>query len=269
MTHMHPHWQATDEDAPVGIPVDSMSATPVREAIIQPRPMVRTASRKPAAILGILMVMGVGYVAMGGEFSLPGQVASGSVSIVLTKDGPDPKSLRVSPGVTVEWKNQDTIPHVLSFESLVSGGKELETSPIFPGSTALMLIPKETKTGTYEYLSKTSDLGGTIVIVAPGAAAASSSKAPAAIATVSSVSSAMAAKSSSPAALPASAVIPVNIHTVGSPGQKPVEPLHGGAPLAAVMQHKPMTNAASGPANWVLIGMTAVIVLFATRKAFR
>jgi len=271
MTTMHPHWQATEDDDSVVVPVDSMSATPAREAVIQPRPVVRTASRKPAAIVGILIVLGTGYVAMGGGFSLPGQVASNSISIVLTKDGPTPESLNVTPGMTVEWKNDDTIPHVLSFDSLSSGGKPLETSPIFPGSTSKMLIPATAKAGTYDYISKTSDISGTIVIAAAAASKSSSSKQAVAaeIAPPASSAAEQVAPPSSVPALPASTLVPVNMHTVGSPNQKPVEPMHAGAPLVPVTQHKPLTNTASGPANWVLIGLTTLVVLVATRRAFR
>lgn len=266
MTTMHPHWQATEDDDSVVLPVDSMSAVTVQEAVISKPVTVRTASRKPAAILGILMVLGIGYAAMGGEFSLPGQVAANSVSVTLTADGADPESLNVTPGMTVEWKNEDTIPHVLSFENLSSNGKPLETSPIFPGSTSTMLVPTTAKPGTYAYLSKTSDLSGEIVIAA---AVSSRSSASAAAVTASSVSS----KEIQPPVEPfpqetASVVLPVNTHTIGSPNQKPVEPLHTGAPLKPVTQHKPITNAASGPANWVLIGITTIVVLIATRRAF-
>ncbi len=271
MTTMHPHWQATEDDGPVVVPVDSMSTAPVREAIIEPRFTVRTASRKPAAVLGILMVLGIGYVAMGGEFSLPGQVASNTVSVVLTGDGPKPESLTVTPGMTVEWKNEDSIPHVLSFDGLSSGGKPLETSPIFPGSTSKMLIPATAKAGTYDYISKTSDVFGTIVIAAATSSKSSSSKQDVAVEIAPPVSSAAAQlpPSSSLPTLPAAALVPVNTHTVGSPNQKPVEPMHAGAPLVPVTQHKPLTNTASGPANWVLIGLTTLVVLVATRRAFR
>lgn len=271
MTTMHPHWQATEDDGSVVVPVDSMSAAPVREAVIEPRVTVRTASRKPAAVLGILLVLGIGYVAMGGEFSLPGQVASNAASIVLTKDGPNPESLNVTPGMTVEWKNEDTIPHVLSFDGLSSGGKPLETSPIFPGSTSKMLIPATAKAGTYGYISKTSDISGEIVIATASKSSSSAPKQAAVSAELpSSASSAMEfPPSSSAPALPASALVPVNMHTVGNPNQKPVEPMHAGAPLVPVTQHKPLTNTASGPANWVLIGLTTLVVLVATRRAFR
>lgn len=270
MTMIHPHWQATeDDDSVVAVPVDSVNTAEAPAAVMGKPMTVRTASRKPAAIVGILLVLGMGYAAMGGDFSLPGQVAASTVTVTLTKDGPVPESLSVQPGMTVEWKNDDTIPHVLSFDTLSSGGKPLETSPIFPGSTSTMLVPATAKAGTYGYLSKTSDLSGEIVI----AAAASSSKAtvPAAVSSAAAIS-AFSMPSQAPSSLPAataSVTLPVNTHTVGSPNQLPVEPLHTGAPLNPVTQHKPIKNTSSGPANWVLIALTTVIVLIATRRAFR
>lgn len=266
---MHPHWQATDSDETPSVSVDSMSATPTQEAVIRKPATVRTASRKPAAALGILLVLGMGYASMGGSFALLGQVAGAKATVTLTADGPDPETLTVSPGATVEWKNKDAIPHILSFENLTSGGKPLETSPIFPDATVTMLVPKTTKAGSYDYISKTSDLSGTIVIAAEQAQSPSSKAASAPAGTVTSAASSLAVSSTPAAQLPVGALIPVNKHTVGSPNQKPVEPLHTGAPVRPVTQHKPVANTASGPANWVLIGITTLVVLFATRRAFR
>jgi len=275
---MHPHWQATDDEQVVAVSVDSLSGPGNGEA----RPMVvRTASRKPAAIVGILVVLGMGYAAIGGTLSLPGQVATtdASVSVHLTAKGADPASLTITPGTTVEWVNDDTIPHVLSFGKLTVNGKALETPPIFPGSTSTMLVPESVKAGTYSYNSKTSTLSGKIVIQEVVADISSSESFVRKSSEASSASSIalpvtdeeMPAPTDEEGATPSRAqiVLPVNFHTVNSPNQGPVEPLHSGAPLAQITQHKPTKTAESGPAVWVLIAFTTIAVLFTTRKAFR
>lgn len=292
MTTLHPHWQATDDEQPVRVSVDSLSGPGNADA----RPMtVRTASRKPAAIVGILAVLGVGYVALGGTLSLPGQVADGgSVSVHLTAKGADPASLTIAPGTTVEWVNDDAIPHVLSFGKLKVDGKPLETPPIFPGSTSRMLVPTNVKADTYSYNSKTSTLSGKIVVLLAAAASEASSSAPQAdsntslvpLENIPSVPAQQENAQPSPVAADtvmrqpgtpdstaeprqAQVVLPVNFHTVGNPNQGPVEPLHSGAPLAQITQHRPSKTTDSGPALWVLVAITTGTLLVATRRAFR
>ncbi len=281
MTTMHPHWQQTEDEQPVSVSVDSLSQAPLTKAEVK----VRTASRKPAAIVGIFLVLGLGYAALGNPFTLPGQITVSTVPVILSSTGPSPASLEVAAGTTIEWKNEDTIPHVLTFEGMTFQGKQLETAPIFPGSSLTMLIPVSTAAGTYTYNSKTSELSGEIMVL-DESAAPSSIASSAMMETVTSVGNEDLTEVQMPDGsleqLPPAAgmdrpvettqtniVMPVNIHTVSNPNQKPVEPLHSGAPLAQITQHKPLRTTETGPAIWALLASTIASVLFVTRRAFR
>jgi len=275
---MHPHWHATDdsdEGETVPVSVDSVSAAPAPAA--KQSAMIRTASRKPAAVVGILLAGAFGYAAfLGNGGLLPGQVSdSAMLNLRLTEKGAIPAALNVAPGMTINVVNEDTIPHVLSFASLSVDGKPLETSPIFPGSKIQVLFPATVPLGTYAYVSKTSELSGEIVIKnlaassIPASSAAAVPQKSSASAVFPSTTQQQNSSVSSASAKAATAVLPINFHTVGNPQQRPVEPLHTGAPLAAVTQHKPIANTASGPATWILVFATTALVLGVTRKAFR
>lgn len=60
MSTLHPHWQATDEGTPVPVRIAPSKGTPT-----QPPAGAKTVSRRPAAIVGILMAFSIGAVAYG------------------------------------------------------------------------------------------------------------------------------------------------------------------------------------------------------------
>ncbi|TSC57906.1 MAG: hypothetical protein Greene041662_865 [Candidatus Peregrinibacteria bacterium Greene0416_62] len=60
MTTLHPHWQATDDAAPVPVRIAQSKATPTKIPA-----GTKSISRRPAAIVGILMAFSMGVVAYG------------------------------------------------------------------------------------------------------------------------------------------------------------------------------------------------------------
>lgn len=270
MTPLHPHWQADDsEERIVPVSVDGVSADSSQSSA---SPRVRTVSRRPAAIAGIVLASAFGYLAFANSGTLPGQVTpdTETVSLRLTEAGADPAILQVAPGTLVEISNDDAIPHVLSFDALKVDGKPLETSPIFPGDTLKMLVPVGTPAGSYGYASKTSPLAGTVVIGTSVTAAVSSSASSQASSIRPAPVPTAAVTATDDVLVPTNnAVLPVNFHTVGTEGTTPVQPLHGGAPRVPVTQHMPITNANSGPAAWIAVLGAFALVLLVTRRAFR
>jgi len=102
---MHPHWHADDSDEQiVAVSVDSVVA-PVTTAAAQPT-VIRTASRKPAAIVGILLAGAFGYMAFLNSSPLPAQLATDETATLrLTAEGPVPESLTVNPGTMGDVHN--------------------------------------------------------------------------------------------------------------------------------------------------------------------
>lgn len=60
MSTLHPHWQATDDGAPVPVRIAPSKTTPTQIPV-----GTKTVSRRPAAIVGILMAFSIGAVAYG------------------------------------------------------------------------------------------------------------------------------------------------------------------------------------------------------------
>lgn len=265
MTSMHPHWQATEDEDAVPVRVRTEAVTPVR------------VSRAPAALIGVLLMIGFAAVWFGGVRELIGQLTNPTpdVTIKLTQDGPEPASATVKAGQVIRFLNEDQIPHVLSSKTLpTANGVPFASPGIFAGSDYFYTVPASAPDGTYEYISETSpEFSGTIVLSsAPAAASASSIPAVTPVAAASSVPTAasavplpVAASSSSAAPSPLTAgVIAVNPYVVGKKS--------AGAPSSkkpGVAQHKPVKNAESGPEIWLAIGCGAVAIAFAAKEAFR
>lgn len=166
MMDIHPHWQSTGEQG-FHVPVGHSSV-----------------SRRPAALVGIALVVALGITVVHGipSFSLsqPESALSGTVSppppppsdtaeIHITDHGPVPASITVRPGQEITWFNDQTaIPHILESETLRGAdGALLYTPAIFPGNSAHFSIARNMEPGAYPYDSTTSDaVAGTVVVVA-------------------------------------------------------------------------------------------------------
>ncbi len=279
MTPMHPHWQSTDDEQEV--PVRAKNAAPERQR--QQQSPIRV-SRAPAAVVGILLMLGVAAYSFGGLGEIIGQLTNPTpdVTIHLTQDGPDPTPATVRPGQVIRFVNDDQIPHVLSSDTLpTADGTTFSTPGIFSNGDYFYAVPASAQAGTHTYISETSpDLSGEIIIETAVVASSASSVA----LVVSSASSAAALPTSSVPQLPLSSapifpplgttssvaststlpagVIAVNPYVVGRTGtttsRKP-----------GVTQHKPTGNTESGPAVWIAIACSAVALYLATKGAFK
>jgi plastocyanin len=293
MTDVHPHWRTTQEEIPSSQSAAAADAPRAQEAVLTMPKGAMTVSRKPAAIVGILLVIAVGYMFVQGMSGLVGQL-TGSTAVVIriTAQGFDPASVTVRPGQTITWKNEDAIPHIVFSDSLKNDKNgALLTSPIFRGSEASVTLKADLPTAEYEYASRTkADWKGKIVIELPAVSSSSSSEAPASSAPsvpaqtvpqASSISSTSSSDSKLMAPVPglpdttaAAGGIPENPFTVASPVTASTLPAQTGTtPKPPLMQQtvsKPIAQPESGPGfTWVIGIVSAGALLLLSRKAFR
>lgn len=150
------HWQSDDGEA---VPVRVHGAQAETAAV-----PLSSVSRRPAAIVGIIAVLAMGVAAMnmGGGFTAQ---VGGETVIRITASGFTPKSVTVAPGATVRWRNDDAIPHILASGTLnTEETSPLESLPIFPGEEYAAVITADAQPGTYDYISRTSDFNGTVIV---------------------------------------------------------------------------------------------------------
>ncbi len=266
MTSMHPHWQSTEDEQIVPVHV--------REHATE----VNGVSRLPAALLGIVVMLGAVAYSFGGHDAIIGQVTNPTpdITIHLKTSGPDISPATVRPGQVIRWVNDDQIPQVLSSQTLpTADGKQFVTAGMFPDSDYFYTVPLTATDGTHAYVSETKpDYKGEIIITtaAPSAntSGATSVAAPASssIATLPVISSAAPLPlpgqntSVAPSPLPAG-VIAVNPHVVGKAGKT------SSKKAAAVTQHKPTKHTESGPETMILIGCSLLALAIAAKGAFR
>ncbi|UPA23114.1 hypothetical protein K8942_02780 [Candidatus Peribacteria bacterium] len=274
MTTLHPHWQSTDDSDEQAVPVR------IKQSQTDSERMPVRAHRRPAAFAGIFLFFLAGVAALQGYglFSLGGQVNPSSITVHITENGADPVTITVQPGSTITWTNDDSIPHVLSSDTLpTDDGKPFVTSAIFPGSSTHILIPLTATSGAYPYISKTSDIVSGQILIQGGvqmdpyvpsdiveSSSSSSSTSPVVVTPVAS-----SAASLSPAAPVATVTqVPVNPYTVGS-GNMPLPDRQPSGQSPAVSNHTPFSTPETGPAVWIAVVLTTVVLLIVTRKAFR
>lgn len=161
MSSLHPHWDSEGEEVPVTVRTPSEGSESIPEN-------AKTISRQPAAIVGMLVVMAIGYIFVQGVESLTGQVASDNTSttVHITDNGLDPARLEVEHGQTITWVNEQGIPHILESDTLCSDtGFCLQTKTLFEGESDNFTITLDIPAGTYAYTSATSaSIEGEIVI---------------------------------------------------------------------------------------------------------
>lgn len=154
MSNIHPDWQAEDE-------------MPIQVSVKNTPPAQKQISRRPAAIVGMLLVLGAGFSFFRGTELLTGQLADTiENTITITDDGFLPDSLEVTSGDTITWNNEQDTPHILESDSLCrENGECLLTSTLFKGDSDTFTITPDIPAGTYQYHSSiVGDLIGEIVI---------------------------------------------------------------------------------------------------------
>lgn len=269
MSDLHPHWQSTEGERSVPVRTGPASAAPHAKV-----------SRLPAAIVGIAIMIGGVTYSFGGVREILGQLTNPTpdVTIRLTQDGPDPDPASARPGNVIRFINEDQIPHVLSSDTLpTSDGKPFVTPIIFAASDYFYTLPLNTLEGTFSFISETNpEFSGQIVVSLASEPASSASSVSVSL-PISSVPQLPPSPSSVPALpLPASSsrsmqpsplpagVIAVNPHVVGAKGTGASSSKKPG-----VTQHKPTTNAESGPELWIMLGCAAAAIAYTAKGAFR
>ena len=300
MTDIHPHWHSTQDEREVpGIGPAKIVVN--AEATVLATTKTRSASRLPAAIVGIIVVLGVGTALLQGTSILRGQsspdsnaghaampVNSGAVVIHVTSGGLVPPRAIVMRGGQIIWQNDQNVPQVFRSSTLKDGsGHLLYTSPIFSGEHFIFAIPETAEETEYPYNSITSaQFAGSIVITASLKPATNAEPLPAPL-SVSADSSSIAAQGNSSSqtiitapVTPASstdqaaatvdtnnanALIPVNPYTIGNKTNTDSRslPTH----KTSTLHHAtPPRQPASGPEIWIVCALSIAAVLFLTRK---
>ncbi len=152
MHNIHPHWQEED-DAPV-------------EVHVKPTTKTQAISRRPAALFGMVVVIGLGFVFFRGVDALRGQVGSGP-TVLITENGIIPERIEVEHGQTIMFINDKQDPQSIVSQTLCSNtGFCLQTESINNGEAATFSIMPDMQSGEYAYtVNGTNDLAGTIAIV--------------------------------------------------------------------------------------------------------
>lgn len=162
MSNLHPHWQEEDE-----VPVQVRTKETVQPETTNARPVKVAISRRPAAMVGMLLVIAIGYGFFQGTSSLTGQVAPSGPTIAITNDGITPSRIEVEHGQTITFVNESDTDHVLESNTLCGDtGYCLRTSTLHRGDRDTFSITPDMRSGPYEFMSTTSgDIRGVIIIV--------------------------------------------------------------------------------------------------------
>lgn len=265
---MQPQWHSTDEDE-LPVRVNIRTSSPVQKTEL-PR-----GNRSPGAIVGVLLVLGIGFSLFQGVSFLRGQVTpEPDVEIQITQSGVDPEEVTVNPGDVIRWTNTASIPHILESETLPPEDPEddeetFTTGAIFPQAEFIYTVPSDAQPGTYEYISATSaTIAGTIIIEMPTEGTTSSVATSTATSQTQSVTSAVPASSVMSSVVAASSagfsaggtiqdgVIPENPNTVGGGTIKPPTgqvTRSSSASRPPISQHTPTSQAQTGVEAWMTV----------------
>lgn len=163
--HLHPEWDSSEHSSGDGeriaIDIESEATPDILQATEE-----KTISRKPAAVVGMLIVAAVFFVSIQGLDSLTGSVGSESATIRIGSAGFIPSSIEVSQGTTIEWTNEAEAPHILESETLCDAeGACLYTPMILQGETVSFDVLSNIPPGTYTYNSAIlPDIVGEIIV---------------------------------------------------------------------------------------------------------
>ncbi len=192
MTDLHPHWHSTSDDDASG----ASAAAQSRSSTGPVRVSITPASRLPAAVVGIFAFAVIGFSVAGGWESLSSfgaftaQVGGSSstapaasaalpvVEIRITPTGGfQPQAPIVRPGQTVAWINEQSIPHILTSQTLRNAsGNYLNTPAIFPGTGVSFTVGPQEPDREHFVMSTTDQaLVGSVIVSSSGQAVSTSS----------------------------------------------------------------------------------------------
>lgn len=157
---IHPNWHTTDDEEIVPV-----RAAPKKEEVQEIPVQTTSVSRRPAAIVGILLVVGITTLFYRGVQNLTGQL-TGSQEIRITDAGFEPQDISAAPGQELSWINERQVPQYIISDTLCDAtGECLNTQTMFQDDSSSYTIPTGTADGTYTYFSPTDpNLTGTITV---------------------------------------------------------------------------------------------------------
>jgi len=294
MSPMHPEWHETEQDE-LTVPVHCANEEPKDASVLASGIPV---SRKPAAVLGILIVSSLVITYYQGSSRITGQVSDSPPLISITEDGTEPASVTAQQGQTITWTNEQTIPHILESTDLCNAdGACLYTPTIFPGEQVDFKITSDIPAGTYTYSSVTSEnINGEIVVIEDDEVPppenptentedpTESLPPPPPLETFEPPSDNGSENLSSrtpdtspppPPLLPTPPLpkqnIPTNPNTVTnrSLGANLTDaPLHSSAPPTINTTHKPFRQPETGASSWIVFAISIIGLTWITRRAF-
>lgn len=162
MGDLHEHWETGKESK------DAYDAEESKEiqVSIEPEKEVAshtTISRKPAAIVGILLVTLLGGTFFYGTDVLRGQLATAEQTVTITATGPDPRNLAVRHGESIRFINRTADVHVLSSQTLctdhLTPSTCMRTESMFPGESTVYTVPDTAIITTHTVISDSADFG--------------------------------------------------------------------------------------------------------------
>lgn len=155
MILIHPHWQSTDASPP----------PPPKKEAVHIRISHAPGSRRPAAFIGIFLVLLLSILLIQNVHTLTGQLTESSLVIRITTMGLEPASITVPSGTTITWKNADTKPHILSSDTLQTTDGLLYSTAIFQEEEFHATVSEQSSQGEYPYVSLTDPkISGTVHI---------------------------------------------------------------------------------------------------------
>jgi plastocyanin len=281
MNPLHQDWHDTGKDEQV-VPVRSAKESSSNETCLAGGIPV---SRKPAAILGMLIVSSLAFTYYHESSQVTGQVANTSQTVLISEDGLDPLSVSVQQGQTITWINKQSIPHILQSEDLCNAnGDCLYTPTVFPGEQINFEITNEIIPGTYTYVSVTSETVAGEIVVTKGDSNQEPDDDPANAlppppeATIPPEANEPPAKQEAPKAPPK-----VDTPKAPTPNNIPTNPNIGknkklNANLAGNTQtktpppinsvKKPIRQPETGASSWIVFVLSIAGLMWVTRRAF-
>lgn len=150
MSNLHPHWQADEIQQHVHTETEI--------------------SRRPAAIVGMLIVLGIfGYVIRGADM-LKGQVSDATFpTIMITEHGFVPSYIEVEKGQTIQWESDtDALVTLLSDTLCSDNAFCLRSDALQKGQKHTFSITQNMQARTYTYTSKEGQYQGQITVLPSG-----------------------------------------------------------------------------------------------------
>ncbi len=273
---MHPHWQS-DEEVPVRV-VERVNAPPNPEV-----GQMLLISRRPAAIIGIVLVLGLGFFFFHGVDALRGQLGNEESEeriIRIGTGGPLPRRLEVEHGQTITWVNDLETPVSFASQTLCSDtGFCLQSGILLPGDEMHFTITPDIRSGPYAYASADApELRGEVIVITETVEDFATRSA--ADDFIGNPLDSVPAEQAGTQPPVASVQIPRNPYTVTGDKTHPFdssgEPIpeafgeSSRAPMSPLLSvnNRPMRQPQTGPGVWIVIALSIVVLWHFTRDCF-